>query len=515
MRDLEELLALFVAAVVLAAAARRVGAPYPAFLAIGGALLAFLPGAPSFTLRPDLALALFVAPTLLDAAYDTSPRDLRDNWLPVTWLAVFAVVLTTVAVAVVVRALVPEMSWAPAIALGAVVAPPDAVAATAVLRPLRPPQRILTILEGESLLNDATALLIFRLAVGAVAAGGFSIATVAPTFLLGVAGSVVVGPMLGWIALRVLSPVRHVPTSIILQFVSTFGVWILAEAVGLSAVLTMVTYAMTVARTAPEQIPSWLRIPAYAVWDTVVFALNILAFIFIGLQIRPILESLPAADRGRYAAVAVAVLATVIVVRFVWQMPFNAVIRWRHRRVGFNPPRPTLRPTIGSGLVISWAGMRGIVSLAAALALPATFPYRGLILLIAFAVVLGTLSTQGLTLKPLLRALDLDDNDPVGQEVRAARRRALHAALASIPKHRSPIADVVRHEFTAHLGDTLATGGSRARARYDHSEMHRTALQAARQAVIAMRASDEIGDDAFHEIEEQLDWLEMAGGGGE
>jgi CPA1 family monovalent cation:H+ antiporter len=328
-----------------------------------------------------------------------------------------------------------------------------------------------------------------------------------------VAGSVVVGPALGWIVLRVLGPVRHVPTSIILQFVSTFGVWILAEAVGLSAVLTMVTYAMTVARTAPEKIPSWLRIPAYAVWDTVVFALNILAFIFIGLQIRPILESLPAADLGRYAAVAVAVLATVIAVRFVWHMPFNAVIRWRHRRVGFNPPRPTLRPTISSGLVISWAGMRGIVSLAAALALPATFPHRGLILLIAFAVVLGTLSTQGLTLKPLLRALDLDDNDPVGQEVRAARRRALHAALASIPRHRSPIADAVRHEFTAHLGDTHATAGSGARARSEHSEMHRAALQAARQAVIAMRASDEIGDDAFHEIEEQLDWLEMAGGG--
>ena len=185
------------------------------------------------------------------------------------------------------------------------------------------------------------------------------------------------------------------------------------------------------------------------------------------------------------------------------------------RRVGFNPPRPTLRPTIGSGLVISWAGMRGIVSLAAALALPATFPHRGLILLITFAVVLGTLSTQGLTLKPLLRALDLDDNDPVGQEVRAARRRALQAALASIPRHRSPIVDAVRHEFTAHLGDTRATAGSGTRARAEHSDMHRVALHASRQAVIAMRTSDEIGDDAFHEVEEQLDWLEMAGGGGE
>ena len=171
---------MVLAAVMLAGLARRVGAPYPVFLALGGALLALLPGTPSFSVPPELALALFIAPVLLDAAYDASPRDLRDNWAPVTGLVVFAVGLTTVAVAFVARMLVPEMPWAPAIALGALVAPPDAAAATAVLRPLRPPHGILTILEGESLLNDANALLIFRLAVGAVAAVSFSIATVAP-----------------------------------------------------------------------------------------------------------------------------------------------------------------------------------------------------------------------------------------------------------------------------------------------------------------------------------------------
>jgi NhaP-type Na+/H+ or K+/H+ antiporter len=168
MGEMEQLLGLFVAAVIVAAAARRVGAPYPVFLALGGALLAFFPGAPAFTVPPELALPLFVAPVLLDAAYDASLRDLRDNWLPVTSLVVFAVGFTTAAGAIVVHALVPAMPWAAAIALGAVVAPPDAVAATAVLRPLRPPHRLLTILEGESLLNDATALLIYRLAVGAV-----------------------------------------------------------------------------------------------------------------------------------------------------------------------------------------------------------------------------------------------------------------------------------------------------------------------------------------------------------
>src|SRR5438067_11784591 len=228
MRELEQLLGLFVAAVVLAAGARRVGAPYPVFLALGGALLAFLPGAPSISVPPDLALALFVAPVLLDAAYDASPRDLRDNWAPVTGLVIFAVGFTTAAVAVVARTLIPTLPWAAAITLGAVVAPPDAAAATAVLRPLRPPHRILTILEGESLLNDASALLIYRVAVGAVAADGFSVVSVAPTFSFTVLGSLIAGPALGWLVLRLLTRVQHVPTAIILQFVTTFGVWIVA-----------------------------------------------------------------------------------------------------------------------------------------------------------------------------------------------------------------------------------------------------------------------------------------------
>ena len=509
MRELEGLIALVLAAVVLAAAARRVGAPYPVFLALGGAMLAFVPGTPSFTVPPELALALFLAPVLLDAAYDASTRDLKDNWAPVTGLVVVAVGLTTAAVAWVARALMPEMPWAAAIALGAVVAPPDAAAATAVLRHLRPPHRLLTILEGESLLNDASALLIYRLAVGA-AAGGFSIATVAPTFLLAVAGSLVAGPALGWLFMRLTDRVEHVPTAILLQFVSTFGVWILAEQLGLSGVLTMVSYAVTVARTSPERTPARMRIPSYAVWETVVFVLNILAFIFIGLQIRPIFDSLEPAARSRYFGVAGAVLLTVIVVRIAWHMSFNAVLRWRDRRWGFNPPRPMLRPTVGSGLIISWAGMRGILTLAAALALPPAFPFRDLIVFTAFAVVLGTLSLQGLTLKPLLRALDLRDDDPVGRELGAARARALQAGLASFDQEQSSAAEAVRQEFKAHLG-AVDTRAGRAR-QSAHEEIHRRATQAARQAVLDMRDSDEIGDDAFHQIEEELDWLEMAGG---
>jgi monovalent cation/hydrogen antiporter len=509
MHGLEQILGLFVAAVIIAAVARRVGAPYPVFLAIGGALLAFLPGAPSFTIPPDLALALFVAPVLLDAAYDASLRDLRENWAPVTSLVVFAVGLTTAAVAVITHALMPAMPWAAAIALGAVVAPPDAAAATAVLRPLTPPYRLLTILEGESLLNDASALLIFRLAVGAVAAGGFSIGAVAPTFLFAVAGSAIVGPALGVLSVQLLQRVRHVPTAIIMQFLTTFGVWILADRIGLSGVLTMVCYAIMVARIAPARTPAWIRIPTYAVWETVVFALNILAFIFIGLQIRPILDSLEAAKRGEYFVVAGAVLLTVILVRPAWHMFFNAIVRWKNRRFGFHPPRKMLRPTVRGGLLISWAGMRGIVSLAAAMALPNAFPYRDLIVLTAFSVVLGTLVIQGLTLKPLLRLLALGDDDPVSREAVAARKRALQAAIESFAGDRSPAAELVRQD----LNTRLAFGQPAAEAENDTSSdwgsIYRGAVQAARQTVFAMRANNEIGDDAFHRLEEELDRLEI------
>jgi CPA1 family monovalent cation:H+ antiporter len=509
-RELEQILVLFVAAVALAAAARRAGAPYPVFLAIGGALLALVPGAPSPTLPPELVLALFVAPILVDAGYDASLRDLRDNWAPLASLVIVAVGLTTAAVAVVAHALVPGLPWAAAIALGAIVAPPDAVAATAVLRPLRPPQRILGILEGESLLNDASALLIYRLAVGAVATGSFSVQVVAPTFLLAVLGSLVAGPLMGWLVQHLLERVQHIPTSIILQFVGTLTVWLVAEHIGLSGVLTTVCFAMTLGRTAPARTPARVRIPTNAVWATVVFALNIFAFIFIGLQIRPILVELLPAARERYLLVAAAVLATVILVRIVWHMTFNAAIRWRDRRHGFRPPRPMLRPTVGSGLVISWAGMRGIVTLAAALALPQGFPARDLIVLTAFLVVLGTLLIQGLTLKALLRALDLHDGNPVAREEQTARQRMLAAAYGQLPSGGSSAVDLVRKDLKIRLGQLQHSGGQQASFGAEYDTQYRAAVRAARHVLLEMRDSGDIGDDAFHTLENDLDWMEVS-----
>ncbi len=512
MREFEALIGVLLVATMLAALARRTGAPYPAFLALGGAVLAFLPGAPRFSIPPDVALAIFVAPVLLDAAYDTSPRDLRDHWVPVASLAVVSVLLTTAAVAWVVRVLVPGLPLAAAIALGAIVAPPDAAAATAVLRQLRPPHRVLVILEGESLLNDATALLIYRLAVSAVAVSAFSAQSAAPSLLLIVAGSAALGLVLSRVILAVTRRVRDVPTAVIVQFATTFGVWILADRLGLSAVLTMVCYAIAVARRAPASTPARIRIPSYAVWETAVFLLNVLAFVYIGLQIRPILASLDAEMRTRSLRVAGIVLATVIVVRIAWVLLHASVaIAWI-RRFGFHPRRPIQPPTLKGGVVIAWAGMRGIISLAAAAALPEDFPERGLVVLTAFAVVLGTLVVQGLTLRPLIQALHLRDDDPVGREVEAARRRALEAALGSLAGNESPAAEAVRQEIVAHLG-TADEGSEETADEWtgptSHQEFHQRALSEARRVVFDMRAREEIGDDAFHRLEEELDWLEM------
>lgn len=512
MTTFEALLGLLLGAVLLAALARRAGVPYPAFLALGGALLAFVPGSPAFSIEPHLALALFVAPVLLDAAFDASPRDLRQNWVPLLNLVVLGVAVTTAAVAVVVHSLVPDMPVAAAIALGAIVSPPDATAATAILRRVRLPHRLLTILEGESLLNDASALLIYRLAIAALIANAFSIRAILPTLMVVIVGSIVVGSGLGWLVIRITRRIRDVPTSIIVQFVTTFGVWILAERVGLSGVLTMVCYALAVARPASASIPARMRIPSYAVWETAVFVLNVLAFVFIGLQIRPILTVLNPNLRARYLLVAAAVLLTVIIVRIAWAIVYYVIVRGLHQ--GFAARRwvPRRLPSIRGVLLVGWAGMRGIVTLAAALALPietrgTPFPFRDLIILTAFAVVLGTLVIQGLTLGPLLRLFDLGDDNPVEQEVARARERALNAALATFDNTTSEAARIVRQEFASHLregrGQIADTGA-------DHELIHQSALTVARQTIFDMRAKDEIGDEAFHRLEQEFDWMEMA-----
>jgi monovalent cation/hydrogen antiporter len=502
---------LLLGAVVLTALARRLRAPYPTFLAIGGACLAFVPNGPHWMLDPTLALALFVAPVLLDAAYDTSLRDVRDNWLPIASLVIIAVGLTTAAVALVARGIVPDMPWGAAIALGAIVAPPDAAAATAIVRQARVPHRLTKILEGESLLNDATALLIYRVALISVAGGGVTFGEIIGTFAISVPASLVAGYLLGRISLRVLALHREAPMAIISQFCSTFGVWILADEIGLSAILTLVVYAMTIAWTAPIRTPARLRVPAYAVWETAVFVLNVLAFVMIGMQVGPILDRLDPWQKLHYGFFALAMLATVIIVRIVWVMTYNAALRARISRRGFNPPRPMLRPSVGSGLVLSWIGMRGIVTLAAAFALPEHFPYRDLILLSAFCVVLGTLTIQGLTLRPLIERLKFDEYDPVAHEVAQARVAAYRAALVTLDGDSSDDAKLLRKELSRVLAQAEESqDGTSFEGPLDSLRLRGIAV--ARRTTYELRVSGAIGDDAYHVLEEEFDWAEMSAG---
>jgi monovalent cation/hydrogen antiporter len=509
----ELVVGLLLVGALLALWADRLGVPYPSLLALAGALLALVPGTPVLDLDPELALALFVAPVLLDAAYDASPRDLRANLVPVSGLALAAVVLTIAAVALVSRQLLPGMSWAAALTLGAIVAPPDASAATAVLRRLRLPHRVAVILEGESLFNDATALLVYRIAVAAALAPVVSGWHVVSTLLLTSVGGVLAGVLLARLYLWATLRVTDIPIFVLLQFVGTFAVWLLADRLGLSTIITVVTYAMTIARRAPARTDARHRIASYAVWDVAVFVLNVLAFVLIGLQLRGILGRTQGPALRDYALFAAAVCGSVVVVRLLWVMAHNSVARWHRGRHG----ERSARPPIGTALVISWCGMRGIVSLATALALPdgsrgVAFPHRDLIVLSAFAVVLSTLVLQGLTLRFWVEWLGLERDDSVEREVRLARIETARAALRALAEATpdTPAVEILRAEYEARIqaADTPVPNGV-APPSLTLSDLQRRAVDAQRQALTDLRARSLIGDDAFHVAEEELDLIEL------
>lgn len=513
MRVFEIVIALLLGGAALAALARRISTPYPALVSLAGAALALVPGVPTLVLDPELALALFVAPVLLDAAFDASPRDLRANWRAVTSLALGAVALTIAVVALVARALVPELPWAAAIALGAIVAPPDAAAATAVLKQLRPPHRLLVILEGESLFNDASALLVYRLAVGATAAGFLSGWSILPTLFYATIGSVVLGLVLSRVMLAATARVQDVSTAVVMQFCGGFGVWLLAERLHLSGILTMVVFAMAVARKAAGVIPARMRIPSYAVWEVAVFVLNVLAFILVGFQLKSIVGRLDRDTLISYGWIAAAICLATIVARIVWVTGAAKYSRWRCRPRSDGTPGPmdAVALSAPAAMVVGWCGMRGTVTLAAALALPTAFPYRDLILFIAFAVVLGTLVVQGVTLRPLLSYLQLDDDGSVEREVLLARVETRRAALAAIAEGEGAEAAALvrrRYELLLRRAETELASGDAGGA-HDDAHLVRAANIAQRQALTTLRADATIGDAAFQRVEQELDVEEV------
>jgi Na+/H+ antiporter len=494
----ESMLTLLLVAILLLQLSRGLPIPYPALMATAGVVVALLPWAPAIEIDPQLALVLFLSPVLLDAAYDLPPRSLRPHWPSLFALAAVAVLLTTAAVAW-VGVTMAGLPIAAAIALGAIVAPPDAAAAVAMLGRFTLPRATVTVLKGESLLNDATALLIFGAALDAASSGSFT--DHLPQLALAAPGGLVLGVVFGLAYSRIAARVADTLSGTLLQFAATFAVWLLAEHLNLSPVLAVVANAMTIARTLPERISPRSRVHSYAVWEAVVFLLNILAFLLTGLQAREILARLEPGQLWPALGFAAMVLATVVVVRLAWVLLCNRLFHWL-------APPAMRRFSLGQGAVVGWCGMRGVVTMAAALGLPQEFPGRDLILLSALAVVLGTLVLQGLTLGPLIRLLRFAPDESLPRDLAKARMALLDAGLATLDGRQDGAAQALRE---AYLAEKTAIGdGHQPRAVTDHARLSRSALRAKRETLIGLRRRGEIDDDVFHALEQELDWGELA-----
>lgn len=507
---------MLAACIGLALLARRLDLPYAVVLILGGMVLAFMPGVPNVQLNPDVALAFFLPPLLMVSAFRTDWRAFRRNLRPILLLAVGCVIFTTFAIAWVARLLLPELPWAAAIALGAILAPPDAVAAAAVLQKLNLPRRIVTVLEGESLLNDGSALVLYRLAVAAALAGAAAPAwQVAGSFVLVAAGGVAVGFIAGkallWAVRHTHDPLLDTAITFIACYVSFLG----AEALHLSGVLAVVTTGIIAGQAQYSAFSARTRIEALHVWKFIEFVLTSLVFILIGLSLNDMLERL--SERGWWELVwqAGVISAALIVTRFIWVFPaaHGARLIPAVRRADPAPPWQQL-------VIISWAGMRGVVSLAVALALPEGFPERDLIVFLAFAAILATLVLQGTTLTWLIRVLAVAQPRPEGglDPVEArARHVVARAQLAAIEARATdildgPIAADLLGEFrdrADHLGRSATGGGAAAAEREARRRIRLHALEVARAALMRHRHDEALPDETMVKLAQELDLEEL------
>ena len=481
----ESILTLLLLAILLLQVSRRLGIPYPTMLAAAGLGVAALPWAPEIALDPQLVLALFIAPALLDAAYDFPVRAIQRYWIALLALAVVAVIVTTAAVAWVGVAYA-GLPVAAAVALGAIVSPPDAAAAAAMLKRPSVPRSTATVLKGESLLNDAVALLIFSLSLRITLADADA-THVLPQLAFAVPGGILLGVVVGRVAGWLVPYLSGTLGSILFQFAMTFSTWIIAERLGLSAILAVVATAMTAARYTGSQSPRD-RLHTNSVWSVVVFVLNVLAFLFVGLQARAIVRELDPAELRHALGFAFAVLGVVVGVRIVLVMTYNRAIQPLYRRLGYGPG-----PTLKQGILASWCGMRGMVTLAAALALPENFPQRGLIVLSALTVVLGTLVIQGLTLEPLVRLLRFPEDASQQKELALARSVLAGAADAAVK------------EKARQRPEGLAGA-----AALNDCDLRMAAVRSQREALNCLHDEGRIEEDTFRAIEQELDLEEVA-----
>jgi CPA1 family monovalent cation:H+ antiporter len=516
---IELVLLLLIAATVLAIVARRLAIPYPVLLVLGGLGIGFIPGLPTIALEPDVVFLLFLPPILFGAGYFTSIRDLRTNLRHLGLLAIGLVVFTTVVVAVVVHALVPSLGWAAAFTLGAIVAPPDAVAATAVFQRLGAPRRLVTILEGESLLNDATALVLYRFAVIAAGTGTFSFIEAGGTFAFASIGGIVIGLAVGHLVSLLVRRTDDEVFSIVITFLAPIAAYLPAEGVHASGVLATVVAGIWVGRHAPRALSSGVRLSAVASWQILLFLVNGSVFILIGLSLPQALNRLAGRSPAELLGLAAAVSVAVIVARIVWVF---AAIDLPKRISAMRDPGGATQPNARSAGIVAWAGMRGVVSLAAALALGPGFPERDLLIFLTFAVILATLVGQGLTLPLLIRRLDIDDGMAVeGQEEAYARYIAADAATHRLeelvdewPGHLELI-DTLRAQYThrtrhAELRQDRAEEDEEAEQELlEHRQIRLAILTAERESLIALRDRAAISDEIFRRVERDLDLEEL------
>src|SRR5215204_2462203 len=383
---------------VLVTAARVLAVPYPIFLVLGGLAMGAIPGIPSIELEPDLVLLLFLPPLLYSASFFTGLRELRQNLRPIGMLAIGLVLATALAVAVVAHAVIDGMSWPAAFVLGAIVSPTDPVAATAIAGRIGIPRRIVTVIEGEALINDATALVAYKVAVAAVLTGSFTAWKAGAEFLYSGLGGALLGLAIGWVIAQVRERLDDPPVEITIALFSGYAAYLPAEELGLSGVTAAVAIGLYMGSQTSRLTNSTVRMQGDAIWQIITFLLNSFLFVFIGLQLPSILDDLRGEDIDTndllvYGGV---ITATVIVTRIVWSYVFQYVpYLWT--------PGIDRGKKIRSITIVGWMGMRGAVSLAAALALPTVthagepFTERPVILFSVFCVILGTLVLQGLS----------------------------------------------------------------------------------------------------------------------
>ena len=514
MHDVEfVLVSLLVAVAGLAAAARAANIPYPIVLVVGGLVLGFVPGIPDVQLAPELVLVLFLPPLLYSAAFFANLNELRANARPISLLAIGLVLATMCAVAVVAHELIEDLSWAAAFTLGAIVSPTDPLAATAIARRQNAPRRIVSVIEGESLVNDGTALVAYKVAAAAALGGSFSILDAGVDFVLGATGGILIGLAVGYLIAEIRRRLDDVPVEITISLLSGYAGYLPAEALGASGVLAAVTTGIVVGWQAPRISSPTMRLQGYAVWETLVFVLNALLFVLIGLQLPLILDGLSAQAPMMLLAQAVAISVTVTLTRIVWMNSVVFLIRALDRR----PRQRERRTDWRERLIGGWSGMRGAVSLAAALALDPDIPHRDVVVLMTFAVIFATLVVQGLTLPTLIRRLGVLGDDAEEREELLARRAAVDAALTRIGELRDAdwtrdetaermrlLYEYRRRRLASRSGDVDDGEDYEHRAR-KYQKMVRAVLDAQRDELVRLRNAGAISNEVMHRLERELD----------